>query len=82
MPFINSISDAHYYASIGSAGATIPVRALRSGNKPLEQSEQPQELDPVSPASQPPPDHPAPLSQDKDQADKPKLPALNASNKE
>jgi hypothetical protein len=28
------------------------------------------------------PAHPAPLSQDKDQADKPKLPALNASNKE
>ena len=57
MPFINSVSDAHYYAFIDSAGATIPVRALRSGNKPLEQSEQPQELDSISPASQPPPDH-------------------------
>ena len=28
------------------------------------------------------PAHPAPLSQDKDQADKPKLPAFNTSNKE
>jgi hypothetical protein len=39
MPFEEFISDAHFYAFIGSAGSTIPVRALRPENKNQEQQQ-------------------------------------------
>ena len=44
MPFKEFDSDAHFYAFMGSAGATIPVRVLRSETKNPEQSEQQQDL--------------------------------------